>query len=105
MKQPELGKTIIELKDKLEIYESFSTQNIIDNLVLSERKRLADAKQYRLQLGETQYNVELLLGNPDEIDIIEDSHNQHYEMWSYWINGKQKRFYFRDYILVKMEIE
>jgi tetratricopeptide (TPR) repeat protein len=107
--QPKLAssysKTIIELKDKLEIYESFSTQNIIDNLVLSERKRLADAKQYRLQLGETQYNVELLLGNPDEIDIIEDSHNQHYEMWSYWINGKQKRFYFRDYILVKMEIE
>ena len=58
--------------------------------------------EIKINLGMTYYEVREAIGSPDIIDKI-NQYGRDFQMWTYYIDDKTKRYYFEDHLLTKIE--
>ena len=94
-------KAISNLKQKLNNKETKHINKLISSMAdryKQERKGL----EIKVNLGMTYYEVREAIGSPDIIDKI-NQYERDFQMWTYYIDDKTKRYYFEDHLLTKIE--
>ena len=95
---------ILLLEDQLLANDSLSIRKKMKESLIEAREVVTQRNLPKLEIGMLGSEVEELIGIPDEIiKEIKDKDNSH-EMWIYYLQGnKQRRLYFEDYVLFKLE--
>ena len=95
-------KLLRDLKGKLNSYNNYKTNMIIDYEMSKARYLQAIARSPRLTIGMTLPLIEELLGKPHEI-ITSKATNQKEQLWVYFLKDKKLELSFKDFILFKIE--
>ena len=74
----------------------------IQDLIYQDKSKYIKSPVINIVLGMTVSEVEQNRGLPDSIDRVDYSGNK-YEMWIYKDNNNSVRYYFKNYLLTRIE--
>jgi len=98
----EFQPLIDELTLKLDKKEHIELTDRIHHLLQKRKQKFSNTQPIqKIELGNTYYEVEQIIGYPDSIDE-NNKYGHHYELWTY-TNAPFSRLYFEDHLLVKVE--
>ena len=104
--QPELKdvleKSMKELTDFIDEDFYMESSDRIQDLIYQDKSKYIKSPVINIVLGMTVSEVEQNRGLPDSIDRVDYSGNK-YEMWIYKDNNNSVRYYFKNYLLTRIE--
>lgn len=104
--QPELKgvleKSMKELTDFIDEDFYMESNDRIKDLIYQDKSKYINSPVIDIVLGMTVSEVEQNKGLPDSIDRVDYSGNK-YEMWVYKDDDNSVRYYFKDYLLTRIE--
>ena len=104
--QPELKdvleKSMKELTDFIDEDFYMESSDRIQDLIYQDKSKYIKSPVINIVLGMTVSEVEQNKGLPDSIDRVDYSGNK-YEMWIYKDDNNSVRYYFKNYLLTRIE--
>ena len=104
--QPELKdvleKSMKELTDFIDEDFYMESSDRIQDLIYQDKSKYIKSPVINIVLGMTVSEVEQNRGLPDSIDRVDYSGNK-YEMWIYKDDNNSVRYYFKNYLLTRIE--
>ena len=95
-------KLLIDLKNKLELFDDYKSNIIINHKMSQARYIQAIARSPRLTIGMTLPLIEELLGSPHD-KVISEKSMEKQQLWIYNLKDRQLQLSFKDFILFKIE--
>ncbi len=96
-------KLLIDLKERLQLYDDYKSRQLIDAKMQQGRKELIIARSKKLNIGQTAPEVESLLGQPHEIILGNGGKDIEKQLWIYFIKDKSIYLSFDKFALFKIE--
>ena len=90
-----------DLKKKLQSFDDYKTQSLINKRMNKARDKQSIAREKRLKIGQTLPEVQDLLGDPHE--KISSGSNHQQQLWIYFLVNHTLHLTFDDYQLFKIE--
>ena len=100
---PEMKIFLIDLKQKLDSYEEYKSQKLIEKRMENGRLELMRARSKNLEIGQSLPEVEELLGKPHEKILGSNGTNPEQQLWIYFTNQKSLQLSFYNFLLIKIE--
>jgi len=94
---------LIDLKQKLDSYEEYKSQKLIEKRMENGRLELMRARSKNLEIGQSLPEVEELLGKPHEKILGSNGTNPEQQLWIYFTNQKSLQLSFYNFLLIKIE--
>ena len=95
-------KLLIDLENKLELFDDYKSNFIINHKMSQARYIQAIARSPRLTIGMTLPIIEELLGSPHD-KVISEKSMEKQQLWIYNLKDRQLHLSFKDFILFKIE--
>ena len=94
---------LIDLKQKLDSYDEYKSQKLIEKRMENGRLELMRARSKNLEIGQSLPEVEELLGKPHEKILGSNGTNPEQQLWIYFTNQKSLQLSFYNFLLIKIE--
>ncbi len=94
---------LIDLKKKLETYDEYKSQGLIEKRMENGRLQLMLARSKKLEVGQSLPEVEELLGQPHEKILGSNGTDPENQLWIYFTNQESLQLSFFNFQLYKIE--